>query len=192
MFCVNISALRSVIELPALLQIFSKKPSLLKYSRKVSRSGEEVVQSIGIAILHLEKPPVSPPICTKLDVVKVDAAPLLGPDAIDSNYFTADTVMNRLVKKAPTSVANTEPSYFIEDWFLLITSLDNHGHASMRLLITTHFIQAQHLMMHKTFFHHSPDNLFNHIRRARSDETATETKQTLERISASSDPCHRR
>lgn len=124
-----------------------------------------------------------------MDVVSADIPTLLEMEVLDRESLISDTVANRLIKRKLVTHDDGSEAY-IDEWFApTYRARSSHVFVDMMLAARIYYTRAQLCKLHRQFFHHSAEKLFNLLKRSKPDEATPETLQTLKDIAKRFDPC---
>ncbi len=96
---------------------------LITVTSNCCRFGDETFSSLGIISLPLATPNGVIPIMIHFDVVQADVPALLGMDILDREQLVADTVFNRLARRAAIKDKDSRTVY-VADWFIPLVRSD--------------------------------------------------------------------
>lgn len=162
---------------------FGRGAPQLKCSPTRFRFADTWCNLLGKNILLIAIPRKST-VFVEMDVVKADIPALLGLDMLDCESLLADTVANRS-KKRSISHANGFNSP-LDEWHAT-PHRSKCGHIYVDMDCSPSVMFKNNL--HQQFFHPSAEKLFNLLKRARLEDTSSETLEILRDFSKCCDPC---
>ena len=192
-FCIDIGAPKSVVGMSQpnrILRNLEKKGIPRIKSRNFFRFGDVTVPSQGLIEIALDTPPNFRPIHVLMDIVTVDIPALLEVDVLDGETLCAENVTNRLVHRqilsGPEELLKYEDTSNVP-----VIRYKGHLYARMNFPRCSFYTSAQLNKMHRHFGHPSADKLFNLLKIAGTEAVDSSTREELEKIVATCEPCQR-
>jgi hypothetical protein len=150
-------------------------PFILRPSKRRFRFGSSVRSSLGQLLVQLPARR-DKPILLSVDVVDLDVPLLIGLDFLDSQGLYWNSVTNKLVHHA----TNTS-----------VPTIRRAGHGWIEWIQAQWFTRAELARLHKSFYHTSPDKLYQILKRWHPDQLEPGTLAVLQDIARRCDPCQR-
>ena len=154
-----------------------QRPGPLRPSSKLFKFGETKTRSMGIAMIRFPTDDAGSYFDYPSDIVQIDVPLLFGLDLMKRYRIRVDEVENTIEQKD-------------QGWKASLTFKKGHLYREWPARVVL-FTRTELEKLHRRFAHPTTTKLLNLLRRADPKRVDDQTRETLERIYRSCDPCQR-